>query len=262
MVKNFVEKLRTAIKQNNSLLCVGLDPDPMKFSDHFEGLSTDVESALTRWGRGIIEQTHDLGCCYKPNIAFYEQFGPPGLQALLNTVAAIPANVPILLDAKRGDIGSTAAAYARMAFEIVGADAVTVNPYLGQDSIAPFLEYPGKTVFVLCYTSNASAKQIQQFGPVGGLDLFEHIVQEAQSWGSAEQIAFVVGATQPEALARFRTLAPKHWVLAPGVGAQGGDLQQTLSSGLTPDQAGLIVPVSRGIIYAADPRTTAAELRT
>ncbi len=253
----FIEKLKAAIDQNNSLLCIGLDPDPIKYPASFA--DTITADTLTDWGVNIIEQTADVVCCYKPNFAFYEQFGPEGLQALQRTIAAVPDPIPVLLDAKRGDIGSTAVAYARAAFEAWQADAITVNPYLGQDSIAPFIAYPGKMAFVLCYTSNNSAKTIQEFGT--DTRLFEHIAQQGQTWGDLSQIGFVVGATQSAALIKFRELAPDSWILAPGVGAQGGDLNETVRAGLNAEKRGLIVPVSRGVLYAASPREAAVELR-
>jgi uridine monophosphate synthetase len=255
--QSFIEKLTAAIERNNSLLCVGLDPSPQKFPDHFP--ATIDETALVNWGQAIIKQTADLVCCYKPQIAFYEQYGPAGLEALRQTIVAVPDDIPVLLDAKRGDIGSTAAAYARAVFETLGAEAVTVNPYLGRDSIEPFLAYPGKMVFVLCYTSNPSAKEIQEFGSADER-LFENVARQAQTWGSVEQIGFVVGATQPQALGRFRELAP-NWVLAPGVGVQGGDVAAALAAGLTGEGRGMIVPVSRGVLYAADPSAAALALR-
>jgi uridine monophosphate synthetase len=256
--KSFVEKLTGAIDRNDSLLCLGLDPDPRKFPDFFPP-TVDAE-ALLAWGRALIEQTAGLVCCYKPNFAFYEQYGPAGLEALRRTIAAVPDDMPVLLDAKRGDIDSTAAAYARAAFEVWGADAITLSPYLGQDSVTPFLSYPGKMVFVLGYTSNPSAQEVQEFGD-GNQRLFEHIARQGQRWGSTDQVGFVVGATQPAALARFRALAPDRWILAPGVGAQGGDLAAALNAGLDHRGSGLIVPVSRSTIYAADPPAAAAALR-
>jgi len=254
----FIEKLTAAIETNNSLLCVGLDPEPRQFPAHFP--ATVDTPALANWGIRLIEQTADLACCYKPNIAFYEQYGTAGLEALQQTIAAVPKHIPVLLDIKRGDIGSTVAAYARAAFEIIQADAVTLAPYLGADSIAPFLAYPGKAAFVLCYTSNPSAAQVQEFGAPGER-LFEFIARRAQEWGNPNQIGFVVGATQPQALARVRQLAPQSWILAPGVGAQGGDLSAALAAGLNAAGSGLIVPVSRSVIYADDPRQAALALR-
>lgn len=256
---SFHDKLARAAAANRSLLCIGLDPDPAAFPDHFA--AGDPGRALLDWGRRLLDQTADLVCCYKPNIAFYEQFGAAGWEALRQTIAAAPAGIPVLLDAKRGDIGSTAAAYARAAFDGLGADAVTVNPYLGVDSVTPFLAYPGKAVFVLCYTSNPSAAVIQGFGQ--GEQVFEHVVQQAMTWGEPEQIGLVVGATQPHALARVRALLAGRpcWILAPGVGAQGGDLAAALTAGLDADGSGLLVPVSRHVIYADNPRAAAQELR-
>lgn len=202
MPLSFSAKLAQAVAANQSLLCVGLDPDPASFPAHFA--AGDPGQALLDWGKRLIDQTADLACCYKPNSAFYEQFGAAGWEALRQTIAAVPPDIPVLLDAKRGDIGSTAAAYARAAFDELGADAVTLSPYLGRDSVAPFLAYPGKAAFVLCYTSNPSAAAIQEFGQ--GQWLFEHIVQQAMSWGEPGQIGLVVGATQPHALARVRAL--------------------------------------------------------
>lgn len=255
---SFIEKLNRAIDNHNSLLCLGLDPDPEKFPAHFPS-SLDAE-ALLAWGKSLIEQTADLVCCYKPNFAFYEQHGPAGLEALRQTIAAVPDQIPVILDAKRGDIGSTAAAYARAAFEVWRADAVTLSPYLGQDSISPFLAYPGQMVFVLAYTSNPSAGQIQEFGRPDR-PLFEHVARQAQQWGDRNQVGFVVGATRPQALARLRTLAPHRWLLAPGVGFQGGQLAAALEAGLDAQQSGMIMPVSRSIIYAEQPRQAALTLR-
>ncbi len=259
MPLSFNDKLAQAVAANQSLLCVGLDPDPAVFPAHFG--SGGPGQMLLDWGKRLIDQTADLVCCYKPNIAFYEQFGAAGWQALRQTIAAVPAGIPVLLDAKRGDIGSTATAYARAAFDELGADAVTVNPYLGRDSVAPFLAYPGKAVFVLCYTSNPSAAAIQEFGQ--GQRLFEHIVRQAMTWGEPEQIGLVVGATQPQALAQVRAqLAGRPcWLLAPGVGAQGGDLSAALAAGLDANGSGLLIPASRHVIYADDPRAAAQKLR-
>lgn len=258
---SFEEKLTAAIEQRQSLLCIGLDPDPFTYPAHFGGINSDPERALLDWGRTIIERTAELACCYKPNFAFYEQYGPAGLEALRLTIAAVPADIPVLLDVKRGDIGSTAAAYARAAFEVWRADAVTVNPYLGRDGVTPFLAFPGKAVFILGYTSNPSAREIQEFGSRSQEALFEYIARLGQQWGGPGQVAFVVGATQPQALARFRALAPDRWFLAPGIGAQGGRLDEALTAGLDASGSGLIVPVSRHIIYADDPHSAASQLR-
>lgn len=250
---SFISKLTSAIENNHSLLCVGLDPRP-----EFLPEGSDIEKQLSDWGTTVINQTADLVCCYKPNIAFYEQFGPAGLRGLKNIIAAVPEQIPVLLDAKRGDIGSTAEAYAAAVFKQLNADAVTLSPYLGEDSIKPFLTYSDKTVFVLCHTSNPSAGEVQLYGDP---PLFEFIARCAQKWGSAQQIGFVVGATQPHALARVRELCPQNWILAPGVGAQGADLDEALRAGLREDGSGLIIPVSRGVMQAPDPRQAATDLR-
>ncbi|HQI86498.1 MAG TPA: orotidine-5'-phosphate decarboxylase [Anaerolineae bacterium] len=258
MIKSFVDKLTDAIKRNDSLLCVGLDPEAEKFPADFLPDAPTVER-VKAFCLDIIAQTADLVCCYKPNSAFFEQYGAAGWDALREVIAAChAADVPVLLDAKRGDIGSTAKAYARAVFEELDADAVTVSPYLGRDSIAPFLAYPGKAVFALCFTSNPSAAEVQQHGAP---PLFERIAVQAQAWGDATQLGFVVGATQPEALATVRTLAPDRWILAPGVGAQGGDLEAALNAGLDAQGNGVIVPVSRAVLYAENPRTVAQTLR-
>lgn len=248
---SFITKLEKAIENNNSLLCVGLDPRADQLTD-----GANDEEKLVNWAQGIIAQTADQVCCYKPNFAFFEQFGPDGLRALQRIIQAVPQDIPVLLDVKRGDIGSTAQAYAKAAFEQWNADAVTISPYLGSDSVTPFLEYAGKTAFILCNTSNPSAKELQLHGMP---PLYEHVAQTAQGWGSTDQIAFVVGATQPQALARVRALCPQNWILAPGVGAQGGSLQEALRAGLRSDGSGLIVPVSRGVMEADDPRAAARD---
>ena len=248
---SFIYKLEAAVQANQSLLCVGLDPRAEQLTD-----GANDEEKLVNWAQSIIAQTADQACCYKPNFAFFEQYGPDGLRALQRIIQGVPGNIPVLLDVKRGDIGSTAEAYAKAAFEQWGADAVTISPYLGRDSVEPFLKYDGKMVFILCNTSNPSAADLQLYGLP---PLYEHVAQIAQSWGSADQIGFVVGATQPQALARVRTLCPQNWILAPGVGAQGGSLQEALRAGLRADGSGLIVPVSRGVMQAADPHAAARD---
>jgi len=250
---NFIEKLEAAVEKNGSLLMVGLDPQ-----EEFLPGSGDVCTRLTDWGKGIIEQTSDLVCGYKPNMAFYEQYGPAGLRALQETIQAVPTDLPIVLDAKRGDIGSTAQAYARAAYEQFHADAVTLSPYLGQDSIKPFLADPEKFAFILCQTSNPSANEIQGFGTPA---LYEYIARVSRNWGTAGRVGLVIGATHPEALQRVRAICPEAWFLAPGVGAQGADLKTALTAGLRADKKGILVPVSRAVIAAAAPRKAAEALR-
>ncbi len=218
---NFFSKLSTAIQANDSLLCVGLDPQLDMLPE-----AENIEESLYIWGKNIINQTSDLVCCYKPNFAFYEQFGLAGLRALLRTLAEIPELLPVLLDVKRGDIGSTANALAIAAYEQWKADAVTLSPYLGEDCIKPFLASDEKAVFILCYTSNPSAVQVQQHGIP---PLYEHIARSVQNWGNPDQIGLVVGATQPDALSAIREICPQTWILAPGVGAQGADLGRCIA---------------------------------
>ena len=273
---SFYAKLEAAAHRNNSLLCVGLDPTPEACPDRFlhtahsshSEAGDDAErkcQSLLDWNRAVIEATSDLVCCYKPNIAFYEALGQPGMALLRATIAAIPENIPVLLDAKRGDIGSTAAAYARACFEELGVDAVTLSPYLGKDSIAPFAAYPDKGLFVLCHTSNPAAGAFQKLTVTNGQrqdredPLFMRVAKEAVSWSPA--VGLVVGATYPQALAEVRTVAPDAWLLAPGIGAQGGDLQAALSAGLRADGLGVLVAATRGVTQAGDPRHAAARLR-
>ena len=250
---DFVTKLNQAIERNNSLLCVGMDPTEAVLPK-----GEDLYSRLITWARDLIDQTKDLVCCYKPNIAFYEQFGPKGLRAFQDIVREIPEDIPLLLDAKRGDIGSTAEAYAKACYRWFKADAVTLSPYLGRDAIQPFVEDPEKAVFVLVQTSNPSAAEVQQHG---NPPLFELVARISQTWGNPGQIGLVVGATKPEALERVREICPEAWILAPGVGAQGGDLRLALEAGLRKDGLGMIVPVSRSVMNAPDPRAAAAALR-
>jgi uridine monophosphate synthetase len=250
---NFFTKLTRAIEQNQSLLCVGLDPR----AENLPG-GDQIVAQLVDWGSSIVEMTKDLVCCYKPNIAFFEQFGSDGLIALVEIIKRVPQEIPVLLDAKRGDIGSSADAYAKGIYQQFRADGVTLSPYLGSDSIAPFLKDQDKGAFILCHTSNPSAKEIQHHGDP---PLFELIAQKVKSWGSKEQIGLVVGATQPEALRSVREICPENWILAPGVGAQGGDLAQALEAGLRPDGMGMIIPVSRSVMNAPDPRQAAFDFK-
>ena len=248
----FLDKLRAAILQNDSLLCVGLDPHP----DRIPSSYADVLA----FNAAIIESTADLVCAYKPNYAFYEALGLEGLRTLQETIKLIPPDIPVILDAKRGDIGSTAAAYARAAFEVWSADAVTVNPYLGGDSIRPFAEYGDRAVFVLCHTSNPGAREVQSWRQ-RDVPLFQHIVDLATEWVQPEQLGFVVGATYPSVLRDVRSRAPDSWLLVPGVGAQGGDLRAALRAGLRPDGLGMIISSSRGVLYDRNPREAALNLR-
>lgn len=246
---DFYQWLAEAAERNDSLLCVGLDPRPDP---------TAPASDLFDFNRRIVDATRDLVCSYKPNFAFYEVAGLDGLKALRRTIEYIheTARVPVILDAKRGDIGSTAAAYAHAAFDVWGADALTASPYLGGDSLAPLTAYAGRGVFVLCHTSNPGATDLQTL-PCPVRLLYEIVAEKAAAWGTG----LVVGATYPDALARVRALAPLAWILLPGVGAQGGDLDAALAAGLREDGLGVVVNSSREILYAADPRQAALDLR-
>ena len=252
----FAEKLIQAIEQNDSLLCVGLDPRP----DRFPPQAMDQPDPIFVFNKTIVDATADLVCAFKPNFAFYEAQGLQGLAALRRTIEYIHkvTDVPVILDAKRGDIGSTAEAYAKAAFEVWGADAVTVNPYLGHDAVQPFTAYADRGVFLLCHTSNPGATDLQTLG-CGGRPLYQVVAEYAVRWDA--NVGLVIGATYPQALRALRELAPQMWILLPGIGTQKGDLEAALAAGLDKQGSGLIVSASRSIIYAEDPRAAAQELR-
>ncbi|MDI6858254.1 MAG: orotidine-5'-phosphate decarboxylase [Dehalococcoidia bacterium] len=241
----FFDKLERAATKNGSLLCVGLDPDPALMP------ITDVAD----FNQAIIEATADLVCAYKPNLAFYEALGERGLLALHKTLAAIPEDIPVIGDGKRNDIGNTARAYAHALFDHWRFDAVTVNPYLGGDALEPFLERPDKVAFVLCRTSNPGARDLQDL-PVtlGGSPprpLFEAVAEAARRWNTRANVGLVVGATYPEELRRVREICPDMTFLVPGVGAQGGDVAAVMANGLDARGGGLIINVSRQVLYAS-----------
>lgn len=237
----FVSRLLDASRRNSSLLCVGLDPDPAKMpvKDVFE------------FNKAIIDATADLVCSYKPNLAFYEAMGVRGLQALKKTVAYIPKDIPVIGDAKRGDIGNTAIAYARALFGYYKFDAVTLNPYLGYDSIEPFLDYKDKGVFVLCRTSNSSASDFQDLVDNFGMKFYQSVALRAGDWNIAGNVGLVVGATYPEELREIRKLCPEMVLLIPGIGAQGGDLEQSVKYGVDANKEKAIIVAARQVIYAS-----------
>ncbi|MFQ5860333.1 MAG: orotidine-5'-phosphate decarboxylase [Dehalococcoidia bacterium] len=245
----FLEKLDEASRRNQSLLCVGLDPDPALMP---------VED-VAQFNRAIVEATADLVCAYKPNLAFYEALGAPGLGALRQTLQHIPPSIPVIGDAKRGDIGNTAQAYARALFEVWGFDAATVNPYLGRDAVEPFLEYADRGVLILCRTSNAGARDFQEAvvvpdtGTVGmGRQLFLEVALRASQWNRASNVGLVVGATSPqEQLTLIRKLCPEMPILIPGVGAQGGDLEAAVRHGTDRWGRRAIINASRQVLYAS-----------
>lgn len=257
----FFTRLEKRAKETDSLLCIGLDP-------HLEDLSAPNAEAMQDFCLRLIENTSDLALAYKPNIAFFEAFGSSGLSVLERVISSIPKEIPVILDAKRGDIASSAQAYVRATFDWLGANAVTVNPYLGYDAIVPFLRDAERGVFLLCKTSNPGAGEIQdrlvvtspgKSLPDSGVTLYETVAQLAVGWNLNNNLGLVVGATQPDALGRVRKIAPELWILAPGVGAQGGDVSSVIRLGLRPDGLGLLIPISRGISRAADPRRAAEE---
>lgn len=247
----FLEKLSAATRRNDSLLCVGLDFDPDRTPEAFRG-------APLEYNRLIIETTRDLACCYKPNAAFYEALGTPGLDALGRTIRAVPDGIPVILDAKRGDIGNTSGHYARMAFKTMGADAITVAPYMGEDSVAPFLEYPGRGVFVLCLTSNRGASDFQRL-KCDGEYLYLHVAKKCGEWAARYHpgIGLVVGATADE-IPEIRRISSLPF-LVPGVGAQGGDLKKAVAEG---NRGGVaIINASRSVIYPGGTGDIAGRIR-
>ena len=245
---NFFERLEQRARAIDSLLCVGLDP---RGKD-----ATALRDECLR----LIDATAEVACAFKPNSAFFEAFGAEGSAALRAVIAHVPAGIPVILDAKRGDIADTAEAYAKAAFDGLGAHAITVSPYLGGDTVAPFLARSDRGAFVLCKTSNPGAGEFQELD-VDGYALYEIVAQRAQQWNTQNNVGLVVGATYPEALARVRVAAPDLWLLVPGIGAQGGDLRAALEAGLRPDGLGMLFNASRSIARAANPREAAKKLR-
>ena len=268
----FKDKLLSVAEANKSWLCVGLDPDPAQIPKLFgEGAK-----GVGKFCKAVIEATSDLVCAYKPNAAFFEALGSEGWDILIETVKAVPANIPVILDCKRGDIGNTAQMYAKSAFEIVGADAVTLSPYLGKDSIEPFIKYQDKGAFILCLTSNPSAAELQkkiilldeppsgeylspqskaktfaEFFKISTSELYLFIARQALDWNMHDNIGLVVGATSPDELLSVRKLVGNEIpILIPGVGSQGGDLEKSVDNGSNSNGELGIVNISRAIIYA------------
>lgn len=241
------EELFSQIQQKESYLCVGLDADIHKIPKHL--LAT--EDPLFEFNKQIIDATHQYAVAYKPNIAFYEAHGVKGWKSLEKTIAYIPDDVFIIADAKRGDIGNTSKMYARAFFENMDCDAITVAPYMGEDSVTPFLDFDNKWVILLALTSNAGGKDFQNLELTKGGDLFEEVLRKSAEWAGSDQLMYVVGATRAESLQRIRKIIPDHFLLVPGVGAQGGSLEEVSRYGMN-NQCGLLVNSSRGIIYASD----------
>jgi uridine monophosphate synthetase len=260
-MESFFSFLEKRVDDCSSLLCVGLDP-------HIPDLKEPTAASALDFCLNLVKQTARYAAAFKPNAAFFEVFGAEGWNALKEVIEAINAEshrlgsrIPIILDAKRGDIASTAEAYARSAFETLGVDCITLSPYLGKDSIEPFLQNQEKGIFLLCKTSNPGSDDLQDITLSDGDLLYEHVAKLAQTWNTKNNIGLVVGATHLDATKRVRAVAPDLWFLAPGVGAQGGELESALSAGLRKDGKGMLIPISRGISRAESPAKAAAELR-
>lgn len=234
------------IKKKKSYLCIGLDTDLEKIPKHLLSLPDPV----FEFNKQIIDATRDYCIAYKPNTAFYEALGSTGWQTLQKTLDYIPTDCLTIADAKRGDIGNTSALYAKAFFEKLKFDAITVAPYMGEDSVKPFLNFPGKWVILLIHTSNPGSIDIQQLETRDGRFVYEEVIFASQRWTSADRMMYVVGATKADKIGTIRALAPDHFFLVPGVGAQGGDLEAVSKAGLN-SMGGLLVNSSRAIIYAS-----------
>jgi orotidine-5'-phosphate decarboxylase len=244
---HFIDLLKARWRAADSLLCVGLDPDPARFPSHLRGRP----DAIFEFCRAIVDATADLACAFKPQIAYFASMRAEDvLERLIAHIRARHPEVPVVLDAKRGDIGSTAEHYAREAFERYAAHAVTLSPYMGFDSIEPYLAYPERGAFLLCRTSNAGGNDLQMLD-VGGERVFERVARlTASAWNRTGQLGLVVGATYPDELARVRALVGDLPLLVPGIGAQGGDVDASVQAGQTADGLGMVVNSSRAILYA------------
>jgi uridine monophosphate synthetase len=265
-METFFSFLEKRIDDSSSLLCIGLDP-------HISDLKEPTAASALDFCLTLVKQTARYAAAFKPNAAFFEVFGAEGWTALKHVIEAVReesdrmgSRIPIILDAKRGDISSTAEAYAQSAFESLGVDCITLNPYLGKDSIEPFIKDSEKGVFLLCKTSNAGSMDLQNLlvMPMGSdmpMPLYIYVAKLAQQWNEKNNVGVVVGATHPQIMEMIRAAAPDLWFLSPGVGAQGGELEMTLKSGLREDGKGLLLPMSRSISRAANPAKAAAEIR-
>jgi len=266
-METFFTFLEKRVDDCSSLLCIGLDP-------HVNDLSAPTAASARDFCLNLVKQTAPYAAAFKPNAAFFEVFGAAGWTALKQVIAAINdeshrlgSRIPIILDAKRGDIASTAEAYAKSAFENLGVDCITLNPYLGKDSIEPFIQNPEKGVFLLCKTSNAGSMDLQNLlvlplGSDSPMPLYNYVAHIAQEWNVNNNIGIVVGATHPQIMSNIRASVPDMWFLSPGIGAQGGELELALKSGLRKDGKGMLINVSRSVARAAEgPGIAAAELR-
>jgi len=260
-METFFSFLEKRVDDSSSLLCVGLDP-------HIPDLKEPSAASALDFCLNLVKQTAPYAAAFKPNAAFFEIFGAEGWVALKQVIEAIQEEsnrlgsmIPVILDAKRGDIASTAEAYAKSAFDSLGAHCITLNPYLGKDSIDPFIQNSEKGVFLLCKTSNLGSGDLQDVTLATGDPLYIHVAKLAQAWNTRNNVGLVVGATHPQVMSEIRKATPNLWFLAPGVGAQGGELESALTAGLRKDGMGILIPASRGISRAEKPAKAAAELR-
>jgi orotidine-5'-phosphate decarboxylase len=243
---NFPDRLRDIQKRKNTLLCIGLDPDPAKLPKSLSSYANPVQE----FNRRIIAETSEFVCAYKLNLAFYESLGRKGWEALEGTLSVIPSDVLTIGDAKRGDIGNSSEAYAKMLLIDFRFGATTVNPYMGEDSVRPFLQNPEQGAFILAVTSNPGAKDFQRL-PVRGKPLYEHVIAKVKKWNTSLNCGLVVGATRPKEMRRIRSLVPSMPILIPGIGAQGGDVEAAVRYGCTKLGDLALLTSSRGIIYAS-----------
>lgn len=260
-METFFSFLEKRVDDSSSLLCVGLDP-------HLSDLPSPTAASALTFSLNLVKQTARYAAAFKPNAAFFELFGAEGWVALKRVIEAVNeesdrmgSRIPIILDAKRGDIASTAEAYAQSAFEHLGADCITLSPYLGKDSIEPFLGHKQKGVFLLCKTSNKGSGDLQDVPLANGEPMYIHVAKLAETWNEKNNIGLVVGATHLDAMQNIRSAAPSLWFLSPGVGAQGGELESALRAGLRSDRKGILLPISRAISRAENPGNAAAEIR-
>jgi len=260
-MESFFTFLEKRVDDTSSLLCVGLDP-------HISDLDSPNATSALKFCLNLVKQTARYASAFKPNAAFFEVFGAEGWTVLKQVVESVKeesdkqdSRIPVVLDAKRGDISSTSDAYAESAFGTLGVDCITLSPYLGKDSIDPFIKNSEKGAFVLCKTSNPGSGDLQDVTVNGNEPLYIHVAKLAQTWNKKNNVGLVVGATHTEAMKKIREVVPNMWFLAPGVGTQGGDLETAMQAGLRKDGKGMLIPVSRAISRANNPAKAAADLR-
>ncbi len=237
----FPDKLRAAIRGNRSFLCIGLDPDPDLMAH------PHIPSFLQE----IVDATSDLACAYKPNLAFFEALGMGGMQILLESLRSVPKHVPIIADAKRGDIANTSRFYAKALFDLYKFDAATVNPYGGRDAVQPFIDYADRGVFIWCRSSNPGAADIQDLALSDGRPLYQAVAERAREWNTHGNVGLVLGATWPEQIEQVREICPEMLILVPGAGAQQGDLEAAVQAAMNSEGEGFLINASRSILYAA-----------